>query len=88
MKENKDQVYFSTLEAAELLKVSRISVFNWIQSGKIQAEKIGRNYAISRESLEAVMGSRLTQAQKTEIDSAVKKAMSQYRDTFERLAKE
>lgn len=86
-KEDKKE-YFSTAEAAHLLKISRIAVFKKIQSGIIPANKVGRGYAISREDLEAALGSRLTERQKDEIKEVVKKATDEFRDTFERLAKE
>ena len=81
----KNQTYFSTVEAAKLLHISRIAVFN---NGQLPAEKIGRNYAITREAIESELGKSLTDRQIREIHSAVKKAMQDYRDTFERLSKE
>jgi excisionase family DNA binding protein len=80
--------YFSTAEVAHLLRISRIAVFKKIQSGIIPATKIGRGYAISREAVEVLMGSKLTESQKEEIKKVVKKATDEFRDTFERLAKE
>jgi excisionase family DNA binding protein len=44
--------YISTTEAAHILSVSRITIFNWIQNKVIQAKKIGRNFAVSREEIE------------------------------------
>lgn len=86
-KESKKE-YFSTAEAARQLKISRIAVFKKIQSGIIPANKIGRGYVISREDLEAALGSTLTEHQKEEIKKVVKKATDEFKDTFERLAKE
>lgn len=70
------------------MRISREAVLKRINTGSLQAKKIGRNYAISREVLEAALGERLTATQKEEINSAVKKAVKEYRDTFDRLAKE
>lgn len=80
--------YFSTTEAAKCLHISRIAVFRKIRSGVIHANKIGRNYAIPKEELEAAMGTKITEKQRAEIKSAVKKATDEYRNAFERLAKE
>ncbi len=80
--------FFSTAEVAHLLRISRVAVFKKIQSGIIPASKIGRGYAISREAVEAIMGSKLTESQKEEIKNVVRKATDEFRDTFERLARE
>lgn len=49
MKNEQKIQYISTAELAKLLHVSRIAVFKKIQSGKIKAFKIGRNYVIPME---------------------------------------
>lgn len=87
---NKDdkKEYFSTIEVGKCLGISRIAVFKKIKSGQIPARKIGRNYAVLREDLKALMGSALTTTQKEDIKKVVKRATKEYRDTFERLAKE
>lgn len=36
----------STQEAANIFGVNRVTVFNKIQSGEIQASKVGRNYGM------------------------------------------
>ncbi|MBU0578287.1 helix-turn-helix domain-containing protein [Patescibacteria group bacterium] len=38
--------FISTAEAAKILGISRVSVFNKIKSGDIKAVKVGRNYII------------------------------------------
>lgn len=43
--------YISTTEAAKILGVSTVTVFNIIKDGRIQAQKVGRNYIIDRDSL-------------------------------------
>jgi excisionase family DNA binding protein len=43
--------FFSTIQVAKILKISRIAVFKNIKSGKLKAEKAGRNYIIKREDL-------------------------------------
>lgn len=44
-------LFVSTTEAAKLLGVSSVTVFKRIQSGKIKAQKIGRNYLIPRSEI-------------------------------------
>ncbi|MDE1940603.1 MAG: excisionase family DNA-binding protein [Patescibacteria group bacterium] len=67
------QSHYSTVEAAKLLHVSRITIFNRIKSGLIPAHKVGRNFVIGREDLEAALGHTITARQKDEIKRVVKK---------------
>ena len=47
---NSEQL-LSTAQVAKILGISRIAVFKNIQSGKIKAEKVGRNYVIRKKNL-------------------------------------
>lgn len=75
--------YFTVKEWADLSGVSRVTVFNWIKSGKIKAEKIGRNYIIYQKDL-----SSLTAKDKKDIENGVKKVLKEYGDTIKMLGKE
>jgi excisionase family DNA binding protein len=44
--------YLSIQQAAKILKVSRIAVYKKVKKGQIASLRIGRSFAISRESLE------------------------------------
>ena len=47
----KDQFY--TLdEVATLLKMSYMTIFRWAKSGKLPVHKFGKQYRISKETLE------------------------------------
>ncbi|MDH5597077.1 MAG: excisionase family DNA-binding protein, partial [Candidatus Peregrinibacteria bacterium] len=43
--------YISTTEAARMLGVSSVTIFNMIQDGRIKGIKVGRNYIIERATL-------------------------------------
>lgn len=43
----------SLTEAADLLKVSRTRIWQIIQEGRLSARKIGKQWVITRESVEA-----------------------------------
>ena len=51
MKEN-----YKPAEVAELLGVSRQTIYNWIRAGKLEAKKLGGVVRISREQLERFTG--------------------------------
>lgn len=79
---------YSTSEVANILHLSRIEVFRKIQSGKIKAEKIGRNYVIPYESLEEILGKTIGTNKKEEIENAIDKALTEYSEVFKKLGKE
>lgn len=79
--------YYSTIEAAKLLGVSRITVFKWIGKLKLKAKKIGRNYAISHDALAPFLKKKqLTDEAKSTIDKAIKKTVKEYGETLKLLA--
>lgn len=80
--------FFSTSEAAKILGVSRITVFNKIKMGKIPATKVGRNFVIRKSDVLKASGELLTNKQKRGINKAVERAAKQYGELFERLGKE
>src|SRR3989344_1839142 len=45
------KLFYTTKEMAEILKVSSVTIFKRIKNGKINAEKIGKNYLIPRSEL-------------------------------------
>lgn len=80
--------YFSLKEAAELLGVSRITVFRWVKSGKLKATKVGRSFVVSAEDMPLLLGTDLSAEKKFEIQKVVKQALAEYGETFRALAKE
>ncbi|MBI3589085.1 MAG: helix-turn-helix domain-containing protein [Candidatus Liptonbacteria bacterium] len=80
--------YYSTLQAANILRISRIAVFNKIKSGKLKAQKIGRNYIISHASLMEALGKNVGVEKKAAIDRAIDRAMKDYGETFKLLGRE
>jgi len=78
----------STTELAEILGISRISVFKRIKSGKLKACKVGRSFYIARKDLPEVLGTIVGEKEKKDINDAVTKAVKQYGETFRLLGKE
>jgi excisionase family DNA binding protein len=88
MENNSEKTLLSTTEAAELLGISRVAVFQKIKSGEIRARKVGRNYVIELKDLVGYAGAKLSDEQKEDIKQAVAQALQEYRDAFEMLGKE
>lgn len=50
IKQEKD--FYTTSELAELLKISRVSVFKRVRRGSIRGQKMGRNFIIFKKDLD------------------------------------
>lgn len=79
---------YSTIEASQLLGISRIAVFNKIKNGVLPAIKIGRNYAITQHALDRARGVLLNDADRREIDVAVQRTVKEFGETLKKLAQE
>lgn len=80
--------YFTTSEAAKILGISRVAVFNRIKKGTLAAIRIGRNFAIPKEELEHNLGRELSVEEKEVIEEGVRKVIEEYGETLQRLGKE
>lgn len=47
-----EEKYYSIHEVAELLKVAYLTVYRWIQSGKLKSYKAGKQYRIQKADFE------------------------------------
>ena len=80
--------FLSTVDVAKMLGVSRITVFNKIKKGEIEATKVGRTYVIDPADASNILGTALTNQDKQDIDHAVKKTVHEYGETLRLLGKE
>jgi len=81
-----DKRFFSTAEAAKILGISRIAVFNRIKKGQLKATKVGRNYLIEKDQLPAKKGAPLSDKDRELINKAVDKTIQEYGQTLKLLA--
>lgn len=92
MQVNKEQKYFSTIEVANILGISRVAVFKKIKKGDIKAQKVGRNYAVLVSDLHEYLNQDstnfLSESQKGEIKESVKKLVEDYGEALKLLGKE
>ena len=84
--ENKE--FITTAELAKILGISRIAVFKRIKRGQIKAIRVGRNFVIPKDSLPEVLGQVLSEKNKREIETAVKKTVREYGQTLRLLGNE
>lgn len=46
-----EEQYYTIKEVAKTLKVAYLTVYRWIQSGKLKAYKAGKQYRVKKEDL-------------------------------------
>ena len=81
--------YLSTAELAKRLGISRITVFNWIKSGKLKAERIGRGYVIDVSDAEKFTKAGASdESKQKEIGEAVTRVVKEYGETLKKLGAE
>ncbi len=80
--------YYTVKELADIMSLSRITIFKRIKAGKIKAEKIGRNYIIYKNDLKEMFSNNLTKDDKISIKNALKIVLNEYGDTIRMLGKE
>ncbi len=84
----KKESYITIPQLAKLLGVSRVAIYNRVKKGQISAIKIGRDYAISDQTLEEILGRRVTDQGKKRINDAVRKTVQEYGEVLKQLARE
>jgi len=83
-----NQKYVTIPELARLLGVSRIAIYNRVKKGQIPATKIGRTYVITDQTIENILGKKVTAKGKNRIDAAVHKTVREYGEVLKQLGKE
>ena len=61
--------FMTTHEIAELLKVSEATVRSWIHVGELRAIRIGREFRVTANDLEAFVNARATRPASTKTDT-------------------
>ena len=84
---NMNKKFLSTTELAELIGISRISVYRKIKKGDIKATKVGRNFVIKKSDLGGILDDKLTPERKKEIDEVVDRVVKEYGKTLEMLSR-
>jgi len=84
--------YFSIAQVAKLLKISRIAVYKKVKKGQLPTIRIGKIYAIPRESIlrkiRRIKGHALRPEEKDKIKMAVDKTLKEYGEVLKRLGAE
>ncbi|MFA5023097.1 MAG: helix-turn-helix domain-containing protein [Candidatus Paceibacterota bacterium] len=89
MEKIENKPYFTTAEVAKLLKVSRITVFNYVKKGQVKADKMGKTYLIPKgEVLRLAERGDLTKGRREEIGREVDFIVDKYGEALKKLGEE
>lgn len=80
--------YITIPQLAQLLGVSRIAIYKRVKKGQIPAQKIGRTYVITDQTIMNILGKEVTEKSKRQIDSAIRKTIQEYGEVIKKLGKE
>ena len=83
---NKD--YLTVKELADILDVSRVTIFNRIKNGQIKAAKVGKMYIIDKKDLVEIIDVELSEESKIKISKGIDKVITEYGDVLKKLGKE
>ena len=84
----KKDEFITIPQLAKILGLSRIAVYKKVKKGQIKAVRIGRNYAIPKKQVAAILGEVLRDEDKREIEDAVRKTVREYGETLRLLGSE
>ncbi len=83
-----DKKYITIPELAKLLGVSRAAVYKRVKKGEIPTIRAGKVYLISDPDVQRILGKRLTQKDKAQVETAVQRTVHEYGDVLKWLSKE
>jgi excisionase family DNA binding protein len=80
--------YITIPELAKLLGLSRIAVYKRVKKGLIPARRIGRDYVITDQTVSDILGRKVSDQGKKQINDAVHRTVREYGEVLKLLAKE
>jgi excisionase family DNA binding protein len=83
-----NEEYVTIPQLAKILGVSRITIYNKVKNGEIEAIRIGKIYAIPKKSISEILGETLSAKTKKLIDEAVSRTVREYREVLIKLGNE
>lgn len=80
-----EEKFITIPQLAQLLGVSRITVYNRVKKGQIPATRVGRSYIINDKIIAEIMGKSVSAAGKKKIDAAIDKTVKEYGEVLKQL---
>lgn len=83
-----NEEYVTIPQLAKILGVSRITIYNKVKNGEIEAIRIGRIYAIPKNCISEILGKTVREKTKKLIDQAVERTVQEYGEVLIKLGQE
>ena len=83
-----NEEYVTIPKLAKILGVSRITIYNKVKNGEIEAIRIGRIYAIPKKYISEILGKTLSTKTKKLINDAVSRTVQEYGEVLIKLGHE
>ena len=80
-----EEKFITIPQLAQLLGVSRITIYNRVKKGQIPATRVGRSYIINDKIIAQIMGKKVSEKGKKEIDAAIDKTVKEYGEVLKQL---
>jgi excisionase family DNA binding protein len=80
-----NEEYVTIPQLAKILGVSRITIYNKVKKGEIEAIRIGRIYAIPKKYVYEILGESLSPKTINLIDQAVTRTIQEYGEVLIKL---
>ncbi|MCD6134684.1 MAG: helix-turn-helix domain-containing protein [Candidatus Omnitrophica bacterium] len=80
--------YITISQLARILGISRIAVYKKVRKGQIKAMRAGKIYLIPNSVVSSILGKKLTEKDKKEIDMAIAKTIREYGEVLKLLGSE
>ena len=80
-----EEKFITIPQLAQLLGVSRITIYNRVKKGQIPATRVGRSYIINDRIIAQIMGKKVSEKGKKEIDAAIDKTVKEYGEVLKQL---
>lgn len=85
---NQNNNFLTVKQLADILGVSRVTVWNKINQGQLIATKAGKTYLIPKDQLAGIINNNLSEEEKVKIKKGVSKVIRDYGETLKMLGKE
>jgi excisionase family DNA binding protein len=86
--EIQNEEYVTIPQLAKILGVSRITIYNKVKNGEIEAIRVGRVYAIPKKYVTDILGKTLSEETRKKIDKAVSWTVREYGEVLIKLGNE
>ncbi len=80
--------YYSIEEVANILRVSKKTIWQWIKDGRVKTRRVGRSNTFPHAIVMELLGQTIKPQERINIEKIINKALKEYGETFKKLGNE